>query len=107
MPFSDSLFRDCGIVLETALTLDDPRRYPYRRGACRNIVQNDCVGTDLGVFSDIQLTQYFGACPHVNMAFQGRYPTGGLADRDLLKNQAIRPNLGTRVNDYAVWMRQE
>jgi len=75
--------------------------------ARRNIIQDDCIGTDLGVLSDLQFTDDLSACAHIDVAFQGRYTAGLLANRDLLKKQTIGPNLGSGMNHDTVRMRQE
>lgn len=72
-----------------------------------NVIQNDCVGTYFCVLADRQLPDDLGACTYVDVTFDGWHAAGFLANRHLLKDQAIRPDLNIRMNDDAVWMRQE
>jgi hypothetical protein len=43
---------------------------------------------------------------HIDVALVGRYATGRIAYRDLLKKHTIRSDLGIRVNHDTVQMRQ-
>jgi hypothetical protein len=82
-------------------------RDPDHRDTGGNVAGDDGICPDPRMVANIDGADEAGPGAHVDVPAKARHSAVGIADRNLLKEQAVGANLRIGVDDDAVWMRDQ